>query len=129
MSIGRLLKVNALWLGQGAHWPPMKFLSCRPPRAGLPFSPAWAAPADGIWTPTGAMAVARTGHTETLLPDGTTFVAGGVSGNALASAERYNPGTGLWSAKMRVSLLRTSHETVRLQSKVAPAHRELTDRH
>jgi len=49
------------------------------------------------------MAVARKGHTATLLPDGKVLVVGGVDSNddasakALASAELYDPKTGTWS--------------------------------
>ncbi|MGI8686220.1 MAG: kelch repeat-containing protein [Acidimicrobiales bacterium] len=61
-------------------------------------------PDEGMWRPTGAMAVARYAHTATLLADGRVLVVGGIDGaspdNALtylASAEVYDPATGNWS--------------------------------
>jgi hypothetical protein len=58
-------------------------------------------PVSGAWTITGAMAVARYGHTATLLPNGKVLVADGVgvSNNfaSLASAELFDPVSGLWS--------------------------------
>jgi len=65
--------------------------------------PATAQPAEGSWEVTSPMAVARKGHTATLLPDGKVLVVGGVDSNddasakALASAELYDPKTGTWS--------------------------------
>jgi hypothetical protein len=59
-------------------------------------------PDSGSWTATGTMVEPRTGHTATLLADGTVLVAGGSSDSAatdmLASAERYDPESGTWSA-------------------------------
>lgn len=60
------------------------------------------APAVGLWSATGSMIAARTGHTATLLPDGKVLVAGGgrddFGAGALSSAELYNPATGKWTA-------------------------------
>jgi Galactose oxidase, central domain/Kelch motif len=53
-------------------------------------------PGTGSWTATATMAVARNGHTATLLPDGRVLVAGGgslVLASFLASAELYDPGS------------------------------------
>jgi N-acetylneuraminic acid mutarotase len=55
-------------------------------------------PVTGIWTATGEMTHARTGHTATLLPDGRVLVAGGYAPGRLASAELYDPATGTWTA-------------------------------
>lgn len=58
-------------------------------------------PASGTWTNVGAMAVARYAHTATLLPNGKVLVADGVgiSNNYadLASAELFDPVSGLWT--------------------------------
>jgi Kelch motif protein len=54
----------------------------------------------GAWTAARPMIEARWGHTATLLQDGTVLVAGSYvnSGDPLASAELYDPGTGRWTA-------------------------------
>jgi HYR domain/Kelch motif/Galactose oxidase, central domain len=56
-------------------------------------------PATGTFTPTGAMSVAREGHTATLLPDGRVLVAGGYDPDqrALANAEVYDPDVGIFT--------------------------------
>jgi uncharacterized repeat protein (TIGR01451 family) len=58
-------------------------------------------PATGGWNATGSMTTRRGFHTATLLPDGRVLVAGGIDvgsgGGIWASAELYNPVTGLWS--------------------------------
>jgi N-acetylneuraminic acid mutarotase len=58
-------------------------------------------PATKLWTTTGAMRNARGVPTATLLANGEVLVTGGYvglypSGNAVASAEIYNPITGAW---------------------------------
>ena len=58
-------------------------------------------PTTGVWTITGNMANARTNHTATLLPNGEVLVAGGIGvgdpqSPCTATAELYNPFTGLW---------------------------------
>jgi len=60
-------------------------------------------PASGNWTPTGALGTARQMHTATLLPSGKVLVAAGYNsagafGTPLASAEIYDPGTGVWTS-------------------------------
>jgi hypothetical protein len=55
------------------------------------------------WVSTGSMAVARSGHTATLLPDGKVLVAGG----ATASAELYDPARGRWSPTGSLSVARS----------------------
>jgi hypothetical protein len=53
----------------------------------------------GAWTTTGGMLTARGGHTATLLDDGRVLVTGGFGiGDALASAELYEPASGNWTA-------------------------------
>lgn len=68
-------------------------------------------PATGQWAPTGSMVAARLTETATLLPDGTVLVAGGnggaAGGGSLATAERYDPGTGTWTATGAMSAGRT----------------------
>jgi N-acetylneuraminic acid mutarotase len=65
-------------------------------------------PDSGGWTPTGNMTVGRVYHTATLLPNGQVLVAGGRDsvagefqaggGDALATAELYDPATGSWAS-------------------------------
>ncbi len=52
------------------------------------------------WIATGTMSAGRWGHTATLLPNGKVLVAGGSdAGNPyLATAELYDPSSGMWSA-------------------------------
>ncbi|SEB26041.1 kelch repeat-containing protein [Variovorax sp. YR216] len=68
-------------------------------------------PATGQWTATAAMIAARLTHTATLLPDGTVLVTGGnggaAGGGSLATAERYDPATGAWTATGAMSAGRT----------------------
>ena len=54
---------------------------------------------------------ARDAHTATLLPDGTLLVAGGYddSSGSLASAERYDPTAGTWSATGSLAVARDGH--------------------
>jgi N-acetylneuraminic acid mutarotase len=58
-------------------------------------------PATGVWTNTGNFGLAFTGHTATLLPDGTTLVAGGAVGTpgpeVLTNAELYDAVAGTWT--------------------------------
>ncbi|PYQ03333.1 MAG: hypothetical protein DMF82_13450 [Acidobacteria bacterium] len=53
------------------------------------------------------MTVARTGHTATLLPNGKVLVTGGFG--ALASAELYDPATGMWTPTGSMATGRTGH--------------------
>jgi hypothetical protein len=66
-----------------------------------------------VMTPTGSLATARYSHSATLLNDGSgrVLVAGGTDskGEALASAELYDPITGKWSPARNLSFARSGH--------------------
>ena len=66
-------------------------------------------PASG--RPPAASKTARYGHTATLLPNGQVLVAGGGddNGDIFASAELYNPATGVWSPTGSIGSPRSSH--------------------
>ena len=68
-------------------------------------------PATGTWSVTGSLALARQGHTATLLPNGKVLVAGGIgSDNAtVATAEVYDPATGTWSVTGSLVSARYKH--------------------
>ena len=61
-------------------------------------------PVTGAWTATGSMGAPRYGQAMTLLPNGKVLVAGGATSPVgsqsflLASAELYDPVTGIWTA-------------------------------
>src|SRR2546428_13429066 len=67
-------------------------------------TPLWAQE-PGTWAPMGNLTQARAGHTATLLINGTVLIAGGkdATGQPLASAELYDPATGL-STQLPASL-------------------------
>ena len=71
-------------------------------------------PASATWTDTGSMTSPRTGHTATLLPNGKVLVTGGylmdsIGYHSLASAELYDPATGIWTATGSFSHERSGH--------------------
>jgi hypothetical protein len=70
-------------------------------------------PATGTWSATGSMATARAGHSATLLPDGKVLVAGGGRQSDaytwLASAELYDPATGIWTTTGSLATSRVGH--------------------
>lgn len=79
-----------------------------PDSASLPPGIQAGSVATGWWSMTGSMAVARFGHTATLLPSGKVLVAGGATypdGNG-ATAELFDPATGTWSATGSMSVAR-----------------------
>jgi hypothetical protein len=67
-------------------------------------------PANGSWTTTASLGIARWIHTATLLQNGKVLVAGG-EGNSgyLASAELYDPASGTWTATASLAHARYSH--------------------
>ncbi|WP_165956411.1 Kelch repeat-containing protein [Kribbella antibiotica] len=77
-------------------------------------------PKSGTWSPTGSMTEPRLGHTATLLADGRVLVAGGGrvrgtdSGRTLATAELYDPATGLWTATETMTDARVDSQSVLL---------------
>lgn len=72
-------------------------------------------PGNGTWTRTADMTISRRDFSATLLPDGKVLVAGGEmdlsSGNPveLASAELYDPDTGIWSRTGSMAATRFGH--------------------
>ena len=71
-------------------------------------------PVTGRWTATGSMADGRIGHTATLLSDGMVLVTGGCAcsepgAGERATAERYDPGTGRWTATGSMGTARIFH--------------------
>src|SRR5581483_3178307 len=66
------------------------------------------AAANNTWSATANMATARYLHSATLLPNGKVLVAGGndISGNALTSAELYDPVANTWTAAASMTTAR-----------------------
>lgn len=76
-------------------------------------------PALGTWTYTGSMNRARRNATLTLLNDGRVLVTAGSNGppdgnRFLASAEIYDPGTGIWTYTGSLNTAREGHTAIRL---------------
>lgn len=76
-------------------------------------------PGTASWSGAGQMLAGRVNHTATLLSDGTVLVAGGeiAAGEGfrrLASAERYDPRTGSWTATGRMVGARAYHTAILL---------------
>ncbi len=79
-------------------------------------------PRSGTFIPTGAPSTVRTSQTLTLLPDGRVLVTGGygacctteASPPVLASAETYDPTTGIFSATGPMMSARAGHAATRL---------------
>jgi len=66
-------------------------------------------PASGTWTATGAMSMAKAGHSATELDDGTVLVAGG------GSVELYDPTTGRWRTTASLAVPRSGHTATLLE--------------
>jgi hypothetical protein len=83
-------------------------------------------PATGAWAPTGDLATPRAGHQATRLPNGTVLVTGGdtvgtrpdgtYDARSLATTERFNPATGVWSAAAPMPGPRTRHRCIVLRT-------------
>ena len=75
-------------------------------------------PRSGAWMRTGPMRTERSGHTATLLPTGQVLVAGGCCRTdyhaPLATAELYDPHTGLWTATSSMHVARWYHSATLL---------------
>ncbi len=76
----------------------------------------------GRWTTTGAMTSGRGGHTATLLLDGTVLVIGGGAEDTglegpsrSATAERYDPNSGTWTAIRSMNEARFGHSATLLE--------------
>ena len=64
-------------------------------------------PVAGTWTATAQMAVARSSHTETVLPEGKVLISGGFS--MFASAELYDIATNTWTSVEPMTAGRHAH--------------------
>lgn len=90
--------------------------------------PVWASaelydPSAKTFSATGSMTTPRTGHTATLLPDGTVLIAGGgatedvgYGGSAQASAELYDPSAGTFVASGSMTDGRSEHTATLLNT-------------
>jgi len=80
-------------------------------------------PATNSFAPTGGMETARYAHTATLLPNGKVLVTGGFSGldaqssgNALTTAELYDPATGAFTPTGSMATARGGHTATLLSN-------------
>src|SRR5436190_16718333 len=76
------------------------------PCVGAPFSFSY----------TGSLVNERDSHTATLLPNGKVLVAAGYNGGSLASAELYDPASGIWTATGSLASARYAHTATLLQN-------------
>lgn len=66
-------------------------------------------PTTKLWLPGGTLAVARTYHTSTLLPNGKVLVVGGLSSKASSSNELYDPVNNSWTLAGNQIAMRYGH--------------------
>ncbi len=66
-------------------------------------------PATGMWDYTGSMNMPRSGHTATLLPNGTVLVAGGSIIVGITATEIYNPITKRWTPAANMQHAKSLH--------------------
>ena len=79
--------------------------------------PVGAVSAAHTFSATGAMLYPRYGHTATLLPNGKVLVAGGrAKSDPRASAELYDPATGLWTETGKLTYARYYHTATLLKN-------------
>jgi YVTN family beta-propeller protein len=72
-------------------------------------------PATATFSPTGAMNLGRTGHSATVLANGTVLIAGGSNGQQLtATAEIYDPATGVFTMTAPMPAVHLEHTATRL---------------
>jgi len=66
---------------------------------------------DGAFAPAAPMSIPRTRHASVTLQDGRVLVTGGITagGEAVASAEFYNPSTDTWSSAGEMAEVRSGH--------------------
>ena len=65
---------------------------------------------NGTWSPTGALPIAVTEHTATLLSNGAVLATGGAGPSVVvANAEIYSPARGTWSSTGSLTSPRYSH--------------------
>jgi hypothetical protein len=72
-------------------------------------------PTTGAWLPTGGMHIRRSGHTATLLPDGTVLLAGGynpLANGQVASAELFDAKTLMFRPTGAMGVARAGHSAV-----------------
>jgi N-acetylneuraminic acid mutarotase len=74
-------------------------------------------PAAGTWSSAGSLAVTRSEHSATLLPDGRVLVVGGdlLIGLSASFAELYDPATGTWTRTPQLEFFHEGHTATLLK--------------